>query len=43
MLYELEGAAGALRRLGEALERDPSLLLYGRRDRPLGPGEGGAR
>jgi phospholipid/cholesterol/gamma-HCH transport system substrate-binding protein len=43
MLYELEGAAGALRRLGEVLERDPSLLLYGRRDRPLGPGEGAAR
>lgn len=43
MLNELEGAAGALRRLGEALERDPSLLLYGRRDRPLGPGEGGTR
>ncbi len=43
MLHELEGAAGALRRLGETLERDPSLLLYGRRDRPLGPGEGGPR
>ncbi len=42
-LRELEDAAGALRRLGEALERDPSLLLYGHRDRRLGPGEGGAR
>jgi phospholipid/cholesterol/gamma-HCH transport system substrate-binding protein len=41
MLHELEGAAVSLRRLGETLERDPSLLLYGHRDRPLGPGEGG--
>jgi phospholipid/cholesterol/gamma-HCH transport system substrate-binding protein len=43
MLHELEGAAVSLRRLGETLERDPSLLLYGHRDRPLGPGEGGSR
>jgi len=42
-LRELEAAATALRRLGEALERDPSLLLYGQRERALGPGEGGNR
>ena len=42
-LRELEAAAAALRRLGEALERDPSLLLYGQRERALGPGEGGNR
>ncbi len=42
-LRELEAAAAALRRLGEALERDPSLLLYGQRGRALGPGEGGNR
>jgi len=42
-LRELEAAAMALRRLGEVLERDPSLLLYGQRERALGPGEGGNR
>jgi phospholipid/cholesterol/gamma-HCH transport system substrate-binding protein len=42
-LRELDRAAGVLSRLGETLERDPARLLYGERQRTLGPGEGGNR
>jgi phospholipid/cholesterol/gamma-HCH transport system substrate-binding protein len=43
LLLELDDTAASLRRLGETLERDPSLLIHGRRERTLGPGEEAAR
>ena len=41
LLRELADAAASLRGVADALERDPSLLLHGRRDRLPGPGEEG--
>jgi len=38
LIEELRSAALSLRRIGSELERDPSLLLFGRREEP-GPGE----
>lgn len=39
IIDELRQAAANLRRFSEQLERDPSVLLRGRRPRPAGPGE----
>jgi phospholipid/cholesterol/gamma-HCH transport system substrate-binding protein len=39
VLLELRSAASSLQRFVDELEGDPALLLHGRRDRRLGPGE----
>ena len=39
MTRDLRDASENLRRISESLERDPSVLLYGRADQKRGPGE----